>query len=119
MSEGKRSRPHITPSKRPGSPQVVADHLAGMARRYAETMSLAQVNTHLWRHAAAPVDVGDIDVAGIAALAAHRFGVDTLLHSLQEAGVSAERHPIAMAPIEAGVDMAQPWPEDFEAGDRL
>jgi hypothetical protein len=106
-------------SRRPGSPQVVADHLASMAQRYAETMSLAQVNTHLWQHAAAPVDVGDIDIAGIAALAAHRFGADTLLHSVHEAGVSAERHPIAMAPIEAGIDMAQPWSEDFEADDRL
>jgi hypothetical protein len=105
-------------ARQPGSPEVIAGHLAGMAFRYAEAMSLAQVNTHLWRHAAAPVDVGDIDVAGVAALAAHRFGADTLLGSVRQAGVSAERDPIAMAPIEAGAAMAQPWHEEFEADDR-
>jgi hypothetical protein len=71
-------------------------------------MSLAQVNAHLWRHVARPVDVGDIDVAGVAALAARRFGQDTLMRGVQEAGVSAERDPIAMAPIEAGATIAQP-----------
>jgi hypothetical protein len=105
-------------ARRPGSPEVIAGHLADMAYRYAEAMSLAQVNTHLWRHAAAPVDVGDVDVAGVAALAAHRFGADTLLRTVQQTGVSPERHPIAMAPIEAGAAMAQPWSEEFEANDR-
>src|SRR2546430_13949027 len=36
-------------ARRPGSLEIIAGHLAGMAYRYAEAMSLAQVNTHLWR----------------------------------------------------------------------
>ncbi|GIE97652.1 hypothetical protein [Paractinoplanes rishiriensis] len=93
-------------AREPESAQVIGDHLADMARRYAETMSLAQVNKYLWRHAAAPVDVGDIDVAGVASLFARRFGAETVLRSVQEAGLSAERNPIAMAPIEAGVALS-------------
>jgi hypothetical protein len=101
-------------ARRPDSPQIVADHLAYMARRYAETMDLAGVNAHLWRHVASPVDVGDIDVAGVAALAARRFGPETLMRALREAGVSAERNPIAMAPIEVGAALAQPGHEEVE-----
>lgn len=98
--------------RRPESPYVIAEHLTGMARRYEETMALAQVNRYLWSHGAAAVDVGDIDIAGVAALTARRFGAQVVLGSLQEAGMSAERNPIGMAPIEAGLALAQPTPSD-------
>jgi hypothetical protein len=92
----------------PNSADVVAGHLASMARRYAETMALAQVNERLWRHGAAPVDVGDIDIAGVAALATRRFGAEAMARGTREAGLSAERDPIALAPIEAGMDLVSP-----------
>jgi hypothetical protein len=94
-------------ARQPGSSQIVAGHLADMARRYAQTMSLAQANEYLWRNAATPVDVGDIDITGVAALAVRRFGADTVMGDVREAGVSTERDPIAMAPIEAGAALAQ------------
>lgn len=97
---------------RPESPYVIAEHLTGMARRYEEAMALAQVNRYLWRHGAAAVDVGDVDIAGVAALTARRFGAEVVLGSLQEAGMSAERNPIGMAPIEAGLALAEPAPGD-------
>lgn len=93
---------------RPDSADVVAGHLASMARRYAESMALAQVNERLWRHGAAPVDVGDIDIAGVAALATRRFGAPAMAQGTRMAGLSVDRDPIALAPIEAGMDLALP-----------
>jgi hypothetical protein len=86
------------------APRVIAGHLVGMARRYGETMALAQVNQHLWRNGAAPVDVGDIDIAGVAALSGRRLGTDAMLGILREADLD----PIDMAPIEAGLALAEP-----------
>jgi hypothetical protein len=51
-------------------------HLAAIAARYAETMELARANRYLWENCAAPVDVGDIDIAGITALLVDRLGDD-------------------------------------------
>ena len=92
----------------PGALPAIARHLAGMCQRYAETMELAQVNSYLWRHGAAPVDVGDIDIAGIATLTARRFGGEPLLQALEQTGLSSERSPIALAPVEAGLALADP-----------
>jgi hypothetical protein len=99
-------------ARRTDSAGVIAGHLAAMARRYADAMTLAQVNQYLWAHGAAPVDVGDIDIAGVAALSARRFGVDPILSGLREAGMSAQRDPIGMAPIEAGLALADPGFDD-------
>jgi len=95
-----------------GAAAAIAEHLAFMCRRYEESMGLAQVNRRLWDHAASPVDVGDIDIAGIAALAARQFGGEALLHGLGEAGVSAEGNPIGIAPVDAGLAMAEPWRDE-------
>lgn len=93
----------------PEALQVIAAHLSVMCRNYAETMALAQVNTHLWSHGAAPVDVGDIDIAGIAALAARQYSGDALLGALADGGLLLGRDSIALAPVEAGIALAEPW----------
>ncbi|MCM3487569.1 hypothetical protein [Kocuria rosea] len=88
---------------------TIARHLTAMANSYAETMSLAQVNRHLWANAAAPVDVGDLDIAGVAALTARRYGAGTLL----EAMADSMDDGIGMAPVRAGIDLAtgdEHWP---------
>jgi hypothetical protein len=100
-----------------GAAAAISAHLAVMCRRYEECMGLAQVNRRLWGSGASPVDVGDIDIAGIAALAARRFGGEALLHGLREAGVSAEENPIGIAPVDAGLAMAEPW-RDESVGDQ-
>lgn len=67
-----------------------------MARQYSETMALAQVNRYLWRNAAPPVDVGDLDIAGIAALLVRAFGSDVVLREM--ASLDVERLVVLEAP---------------------
>lgn len=95
-----------------GAARAIAQHLAAMCEHYAESMASAQVNQELWRHGAAPVDVADIDIAGMAALTAREFSADALLGGLAEAGLSPERSSIALAPIEAGLALAEPWRDE-------
>jgi len=106
-----------------------ANHLAGesagaaaaisahLCRRYEECMGLAQVNRPLWGNGASPFDVGDIDIGGIAALAARRFGGEALLNGLREGDVSAEENPIGIDPVDAGLAIAEPW-RDESVGDK-
>lgn len=65
-------------------PVGLADQVEAMASRYAETVGLAMTNSHVWSHAAAPVDVGDIDVVGVATLAVRRFGLPEMRGVLRE-----------------------------------
>lgn len=87
---------------------TIARHLAAMANSYAETMSLAQVNKYLWANTAAPVDVGDLDIAGIAALSTRRYGAEALLDAMHGLLVNET----GMAPVRAGIDLVteeEPW----------
>ena len=84
--------------------QTIVRHLEAMALRYRESMQLAQVNTHLWRNAAAAVDVGDLDIAGITAIAARRFGLPAMQSALLRPDSPLDL--IARAPIDAGLDLA-------------
>jgi hypothetical protein len=84
---------------------TVALHVEAMAQRYRESMTLAQVNNHLWTNVAAPVDVGDVDIAGITAIAARRFGL-----SVMEAVLNRPDSPqdnISRAAVDAGLDLAR------------
>jgi hypothetical protein len=47
-----------------------------MADVYAEAINSAMANERLWFNAAAPVDVGDIDITAIALISARRLGSD-------------------------------------------
>jgi hypothetical protein len=87
--------------RRPGSGSVVAAHVAAMSRQYAETMRTAQGNQYLWSRGLSPVDVGDIDIAGISCLAARRLGVPWMYDAMQRL------EPIAAAPIQAGLALNQ------------
>lgn len=83
------------------------DHLLAMARRYEETMTLARVNRYLWQNAATAVDVGDVDISGIAAFAVRRFGEEAVSASAQEFRLG----PVGRAPIEVGVELGAYAPE--------
>ncbi len=89
------------------SVDVVASHLAGMCDRYGESMELARVNNFLWRHGAAPVDVGDIDLTGITALAVRRFGWEETVAALERSGGQRSR-PMNTPPVRLGLDMGRP-----------
>jgi hypothetical protein len=89
----------------PSGALIIARHVEAMARRYRESMTLAQVNSHLWTNVAAPVDVGDVDIAGITAIAARRFGLSAI-----EAAFNRPDSPldaIGRAAIDAGLDLAR------------
>ncbi|WP_439376655.1 hypothetical protein [Amycolatopsis lexingtonensis] len=89
-----------------GDAHEIAKHIVAMCRSYEETISLAQTNTYLWRHGAAPVDVADLDICGIAALTTRAFGPDTLLDALAEVPGGRELSPIGRVPIELGTVLA-------------
>ena len=83
---------------------TVARHLAVLCRRYAETMELATVNEYLWSHAAAPVDVGDIEIIGITALAATHFGGEEITASVARMGVRSD--DISFIPLSLGREIS-------------
>jgi hypothetical protein len=85
-------------------PSAVLGHVAAMAERYADSIELATVNRYLWEHAAAPVDVGDIDVVGILALAVSRFGWGPVVAAVDEA--RTDLTPLASTSIEIAMDVA-------------
>jgi hypothetical protein len=83
---------------------VVARHLAGLCRRYDEMMNLARVNDHLWKHAAAPVDVGDIEIIGITTLSVSHFGQNNLAQAIIANGL--DPNGISFIPFDLGVELA-------------
>jgi hypothetical protein len=85
--------------------EIVAQHLAALCRRYAEVMGLAHVNDYLWDHAAAPVDVGDIEVMGMAALSVSHFGAERTAAAVARQGLDSAS--IASIPFELGRAMSE------------
>jgi hypothetical protein len=96
---------HLLQEKNSESRDIVARYIANLCGRYADTMGLATVNDYLWGHAAAPVDVGDIEVIGISALAAVHFGGEELTASITGFGVQAEG--ISYIPIRLGREISE------------
>ena len=82
----------------------LADHIEAMARRYAGSIDLAMTNSHVLRHAAAPVDVGDADVAGVTTLAARHFGLEEMRGVLEER--SSRMDLLARVQVEIALEFA-------------
>jgi hypothetical protein len=88
----------------PSGLDAIAGHLDAMAVSYATAINSAMANEYLWFSAASPVDVGDIDIAAIAVLAARRFGVERVRAALSQ---RAEQHdPLTRVPLELATEMA-------------
>jgi hypothetical protein len=83
--------------------QTVAADLARMASAYAEAINSAMANERLWFNAAAPVDVGDIDITAIALISARRVGPDLTQEHLRSAAESLG--PTARVPLELAGEM--------------
>lgn len=96
------------------APDQIRLHLAAICERYAENMELAQSNEYLWRGAAAPVDVGDLDLTGIAALTARRLGVETLESIIGQLQESSDLGRVALAPLQAGLTLVEPQRADSD-----
>lgn len=84
----------------------IARHLVAMCQAYEEAISLARANDHLWSNGAAPVDIADLDIAGIAALTTRRFNGDRLEGALAEATLGRGLGPIARVPVDLGISLA-------------
>jgi hypothetical protein len=85
------------------SARTVASDLARMAGAYAEAINSAMANERLWFNAAAPVDVGDIDIVAIALVSAGRLGPDLTKAHLRLAAESLD--PTARIPLELASEM--------------
>jgi hypothetical protein len=83
--------------------RTVAADLARMADVYAEAINSAMANERLWFNAAAPVDVGDIDITVIALISARRLGRDLTQEHLRSATESLG--PTARVPLELAGEM--------------
>ncbi|WP_086851436.1 hypothetical protein [Amycolatopsis kentuckyensis] len=84
----------------------IARHIVAMCRSYEEAISLARANRYLWRNGAAPVDVADLDISGIAAMTTRNFGEDALRDALAEVPGGRDLSRIAQVPIELGIALA-------------
>src|SRR5207249_2257030 len=80
----------------------VARDIAGMSRSYAEKIDSAMVNQKLWFNAAAPVDVGDIDISAITMIAARRLGFDRMRARLRSTANNLS--PVARIPVELAIE---------------
>jgi hypothetical protein len=83
---------------------VVTDHLAAMSRTYVEHVGLAMVNEYMWFHAASPVNVGDIDILGIAALASRTLSTTMFVSQMNSR--MEQLPPLARVPAELGIEIA-------------
>ncbi|MGW7532047.1 hypothetical protein [Amycolatopsis sp. NPDC054798] len=90
---------------------AVAGLLQSMCRVYGETMALARSNEHLWKNASAPVDVADLDIAGLTALSARRFGPSMTADMFADAG---PLDALDRIPLDLGLSLAQPNPNNPE-----
>jgi hypothetical protein len=81
----------------------VAGDLARMGTAYAQSIDSAMANERLWFNAAAPVDVGDIDIVGIALVGAQRLGSNLMLAHLRS--TTEDLDAIARVPLELAGEM--------------
>lgn len=87
----------------PTPPSSIFRHIVAMSRSYAEVIESAMVNEHLWRHTASPVEVGDVEIAGIVVCMVNRFGHNAVRAVLDE---NQELNNIARTPVELGIELA-------------
>jgi hypothetical protein len=102
----------------------VVRHLTAMAGRYADRVELARTNTHLWEHAAAPVDVGNVDMSCLAVLADMSFGHRRFRPALARA--IDDQDTVFAVPLRLAVEMSDyaaesrgdsddgPWLDDHD-----
>jgi hypothetical protein len=89
--------------------QVVATHISALLARYAESIELAMTNEYLWQNAAAPVDLGDIDIMGTFVIASRAFGSDAMADALMSRLPDDSYPARAQAEMAMEVAAADPW----------
>jgi hypothetical protein len=84
---------------------TVARHLTALCHRYTDTIESAITNDYLWSHVAAPVDVGNIEIIGISALAAVHFRGAEIIEAVIGEGVRSD--DLSLIPVRIGGEIAQ------------
>ncbi|MEI5135092.1 hypothetical protein RB199_26500 [Streptomyces libani] len=87
---------------------VVAENLAEMSQKYAESAELAMANEHCWRNAASPIDIVDVDMIGIVVSAARILGSHTIGQSLELRIPNI--HPLGVVQLEVALEVARSDP---------
>lgn len=86
--------------------QFIREHMAPFVNRYMDNVLSARSNKYLWDHAAAPVDVADVDAIGVVSLAVQRLGREAIASQLddrQELGFALPA--IGRSMLEIGVEL--------------
>ncbi|MFF3331622.1 hypothetical protein ACFYWX_18955 [Streptomyces sp. NPDC002888] len=87
---------------------VVAEHLAEMSQKYAESAELAMANEYCWRNAASPIDIVDVDLTGIVVSAARILGIGALGNSLELQLPNI--HPLGRVQLEVALEVTRSGP---------
>ncbi|MBT2366821.1 hypothetical protein J7E88_16255 [Streptomyces sp. ISL-10] len=87
---------------------VVAEHLAEMGQKYAESAELAMANEYCWRNAASPIDIVDVDMTGIVVSAARILGIRTFGRSLELQ--LPKIHPLGRVQLEVALEVTRSGP---------
>jgi hypothetical protein len=97
----------------PGTEEMrdAENSLAYMCSEYARSIESAMVNSRLWKNAAAPVDVGDVDLACMVSLMVRAWGQDVVVRLLEE--LSSRLPPIAAIPLRIGLELVLREPDEY------
>lgn len=90
---------------RPDPISEVAAHVHEWTAKYVQSIELAMANERSWRHAAAPVDAVDLDICGVIALAAHRFGLGPTMDRFSV--LAEDLSPLASVQVQLGMELAE------------
>lgn len=86
----------------------LSTHMQSFTSRYTDNVLSARSNRYLWEHAAAPVDVADIDAVGIVSCAIRSFGRDAIAAQLYERGDDRVRLArIGSSLLQMGYELAE------------
>jgi hypothetical protein len=91
----------------PSGISLITDVLVALSRRYQESARLAMVNEYLWRNAAAPVDVGNFDMAALTLSAVEVYRSDALeVIADQLDRLRSEQDALARSQLEIALEVA-------------
>jgi hypothetical protein len=82
--------------------ELAAEVLVPLDHRYTDVTRGAQSNSYLWNNAASPVDVVDLEIVGLTALAVYRFDAGAVQEATGRGGMS----PAMTDLIQHGVRLA-------------
>ncbi|WP_285743684.1 hypothetical protein [Lentzea sp. NBRC 105346] len=99
-----REAPMVGGTADTGPISAVVEHVHDWIAKYVQSVELAMANEHCWRHAAAPVDVVDLDICGTIALAASQLGLGQVMDGMTT--LAEDLPPLGRVQIQLGQELA-------------